>query len=236
MKTKRVALLCISLIVVTAVVTATIINKVKFKDDTKPSSVSGNNINEDSVLNNKVFELESGEKVTFYLPEGHFDTTESLYEMISDTYGVNVSSTNIFYTGNAETMFGSEQAINCCTYTASSIIMSAVAGEDTPTTGSTAYNYMVTGNLNPDERFEADYSLTELEPIVVDDITYHVYNVSYTIPGSYTDENGEEVDAPTFIHCLQVYSNTEDTIEICVYTGDFNEETALDLLHQFLGV
>lgn len=200
----------------------------------KYASLIGNN----TESNSATFTLNSGEVVTYYLPEGHYNTTKEGYDTFESSIGYVDRTAPIFFTGSSETMYGSEQAINCAPLSALLPLISedVDALPDYSVLGPTAYRYMKTGVLEPDVELEVDYKLNELVPVRVGDITYHVYEVSYKSPFEFTNEEGELVTDYLEVKRLDVFSDTEDPVEINVYTGEYNAEVANDLLLQFLGL
>ena len=207
-------------------------NDVTVSDNTTPTSIE---IQDGSTV---VFSLSSGETPTYSVPENHFNTTSDFAQTLTDNYGVSdLTLHNTLFTGSSVTLFGSEQAINCMAFSDLEQALLKLGYVDTSTIQySTAYTYMKTGNLSPGE-FEENYELNELDSITCDSITYRVFEVSYETPTTLTDPStNEEITTSVKTECLQVYSDTDDTVEIIIYTGDYNRDTAVTLLNQFLGI
>lgn len=184
------------------------------------------------------FTLESGEVVKYNVPEGHFDTTEDFIESLGTSYGITgLDLSNTMFTGNAQTLYGSKEAINAMALSDLIETLETITGQPVDDAArSTAYTYMTTGEINASES-EENYKIEELESIVSNNVTYRVFEVYYETTSLVDDtETGSQVPNTTVTNCLQVYSNTEDTVEIIVYTGDYNRERALTLLNEFLGV
>lgn len=106
---------------------------------------------------------------------------------------------------------------------------------------SEAYTYMTTGKLSDDA--DETYKVEELKSFKVGDIEYKIYHTSYDITvkssTAETDEDGnttapeEETTHYDEIYC---YSNTEDPIEIVVYQAEYNADSAIKLIEDFVGV
>ena len=211
-------------------------------ENTVDISVSGNAVNTDDHVSDKhetvTLSLNSGEDIVLHVPTGHYKTSGDFVNTIVNTYGVDsVDLSRTLFTGSSNTLFGSEQAINCMAFSNLTEILTDLGVEDVSAVEySTAYTYMKTGEITPGE-YEENYKLEELEAITCGSITYRVFEVYYETPTTVVDpETNEEVVTSMTTNCLQVYSDTEDTLEIIIYTGDYNRETALDLLKQFLGI
>lgn len=193
-------------------------------------------VSDNKSSNSTTFKLMSGEEVTYYIPEGHYNTTAEFYDSMESTNGYVDRTAPWFSTGSAETLFGSEQAINCAPMSALIPLTTddRTLEPDFESIGSTAYKYMLTGELSPDES-ELNYNLNELDSIVVGDIIYRVFEVSYSNSVETEDAEGNPTTSEFSVKRLEAYSSTEDPVEIDVYTGEYNAEVALDLLHKFLG-
>ena len=179
--------------------------------------------------------LSDGSTYTFYIPEGHKYITDNYVANIMHAYDTasEISSDNIIVTGNGDSIFNSVESISATTISSLKQLMYSLYGNDINVDDlaySEAYTYMKTGEI-PDTKLK-DYSIEEVNTIVVDDVTYKAYMVSYYMD---VEGNGNEDDYVKNEQ-LMCYSDTDDAIEIIVYTGDSDQEHAMDLLCTFLGV
>lgn len=202
-------------------------------------TVSGNDITEFQVskgtkdVHTAILTPEGSAPVTFNIPEEHYYLTQSYIDTVAQTYGIDatLACDNLIVTGNADSVYGAEEAINATTISGLRQLMSELYGDTVDIDAlaySEAYQYMVTGNIP--ETSLLNYSIELVDTIVKDGITYKAYHVSYDVD-SYGTGNEED-----YIHSEQImcYSDTEDPIEIIIYTGEYNQERALSLLHTFI--
>lgn len=202
-------------------------------------TVSGNVINEFQVskgtkdVHTATLTPEGSAPVTFNVPEEHYYLTQSYIDTVAQTYGIDatLACDNLIVTGNADSVYGAEEAVNATTISGLRQLMSELYGDTVDIDAlaySEAYQYMVTNNIP--ETSLLNYSIELADTIVKDGITYKAYHVSYDVD-SYGTGNEED-----YIHSEQImcYSDTEDPIEIIIYTGEYNQERALSLLHTFI--
>lgn len=202
-------------------------------------TVSGNDITEFQVskgtkdVHTAILTPEGSAPVTFNIPEEHYYLTQSYIDTVAQTYGIDatLACNNLIVTGNADSVYGAEEAINATTISGLRQLMSELYGDTVDIDAlaySEAYQYMVTGNIP--ETSLLNYSIELVDTIEKDGVTYKAYHVSYDVDSYGT---GKEED---YIHSEQLmcYSDTEDTIEIIIYTGEYNQARALELLHTFI--
>ena len=256
MKNKKVLKLTIAVILYTAFVACiTYVIAIKVYDKSTDVTVSGNSVDvnevtekpeETSVEDLKTSEVDTdvttanltlsdGSTYTFYIPEGHKYITDNYVANIMQAYDTasDISSDNIIVTGNGDSIFNSVESISATTISSLKQLMYSLYGTDINVDDlaySEAYTYMKTGEI-PETKL-IDYSIEEVNTIVVDDVTYKAYMVSYYMD---VEGNGNEDDYVKNEQ-LMCYSDTDDAIEIIVYTGDSDKERAMDLLCTFLGV
>lgn len=179
--------------------------------------------------------LSDGSTYTYNIPEGHKYITENYVENIMQAYDTasGISCDNIIVTGNGDSIFDSVESVSATTISGLKQLMHSLYGDDINVDDlaySEAYIYMKTGEV-PETNL-IDYSIEEVSKIAVDDVTYTAYNVGYYIDVEGTGNKDDYVKSEQ----LMCYSDTEDAIEIIIYTGDNDQERAMELLHDFLGV
>lgn len=178
--------------------------------------------------------LESGEELTYYIPEDHYYLTDNYLASVKYSYNAenDLESPGLIVTGNESSVYGSSEAINATPISGIKVLMKGLYGDDVEIGDlaySEAYTYMVTGEVP--ETNALNYEIEEVATVEKDGITYKAYHVSYDIDYSGT---GEE-DSIVHSEQLMCYSDTEDPMEIIIYTGGYDEERSLELLHTFLG-
>lgn len=179
-------------------------------------------------------DLESGESLTYYIPDEHYYLTDNYLASVKASYNAanDLESPGLIVTGNEPSVYGSSEAINATPISGIKVLMQGLYGDDVEIGDlaySEAYTYMTTGEIPETEAL--NYTIDEVATVEKDGITYKAYHVSYDIDYSGTgDEN-------SIVHNEQLmcYSDTEDPMEIIIYTGDYDEERSLELLHTFLG-
>lgn len=202
-------------------------------------TVSGNDITEFQVskgtkaVHTAILTPEGSAPVTFNIPEDHYYLTQSYIDTVAQTYGIDatLACNNLIVTGNADSVYGAEEAINATTISGLRQLMTELYGDTVDVDAlaySEAYQYMVTGNIP--ETSLLNYSIELVDTIKKDGITYKAYHVRYDVD-SYGTGNEEDYIPSEQIMC---YSDTEDPIEIIIYTGEYNQTRALELLHTFI--
>lgn len=179
-------------------------------------------------------DLESGESLTYYIPDEHYYLTDNYLASVKASYNAanDLESPGLIVTGNEPSVYGSSEAINATPISGIKVLMQGLYGDDVEIGDlaySEAYTYMTTGEIPETEAL--NYTIDEVATVEKDGITYKAYHVSYDIDYSGTgDEN-------SIVHNEQLmcYSDTEDPMEIIIYTGDYDEERSLELLYTFLG-
>lgn len=202
-------------------------------------TVSGNDVEEFQVskgtkdVHTAILTPEGAASVTFNIPEDHYYLTQSYIDTVAQTYGIDatLACDNLIVTGNADSVYGAEEAINATTISGLKKLMTELYGDTVDVDAlaySEAYQYMTTGTIP--ETGLLNYSIELVDTIEKDGVTYKAYHVSYDVDSYGT---GKEED---YIHSEQLmcYSDTEDPIEIIIYTGEFNKARALELLHTFI--
>lgn len=185
----------------------------------------------------KDWPIKLGDKnVTYHTPEGFFSLSDQYLENLSDYYKVDsISTDSLVVVGDADTPYSSKTIINADTISDVQNILSQVYGDDfdaSEVIESEAYVYMKTGKVP--ENAADNYKIEEVKTYKVDGIEYVAYEVNYDT----TYEAEEEGEKDETVHTQQIscYSKTDDAMEIIVYQAEFDRESALNALEEFLGV
>lgn len=204
------------------------------KDDTKDEEEEEEEKNYDITVTQKMVELSSGEKVTFYTPKGYYSLTDQYLDSIGDYYDVDVLDSDTMYVvGDNKDQTLADSIINMDIMSDLPNVFSQLYGKTYTAEEvgkSTAYEYMTTGEIPEDA--EDNYKISEIDTFEVNGIKFKMFAVSYT--NTYQDEDGNDKELETKeIDCYS--TNTDDTIEIVMYQTDYDEKTAIAAIHEFCG-
>lgn len=174
-----------------------------------------------------------GDVLEYTIPESMYNLSTEYANSLNEIYGVDsITPDNLFIAGDAMSLYSSVNSINASPMSKVEEIYKCLYGDDFDTSAvaySTAYLYMQNGVIPED--CPDDYTINEHEAVHVKGITYRVFEVHYTSLSE--NEDGEAMTVST--DCLMSYSDTEDSVEIVIYTGDWDINRALELLHDLLG-
>lgn len=174
--------------------------------------------------------LSDGSVYGFYLPEGQQIITEDYMDLVKKSYSLDdVEGKNIIWTGDTDNYLDSTVCISATTLDGLRAFVVETRGNDVDVDSIACdehYIYYTTGEI-PETDY-IDYSIEQVNTITIDETTYTAYTVDYF--------EKEKDDSLTEYKYLVCFSDTEDTIEITVYTGEYDEEYAIELLGQFLGL
>lgn len=190
--------------------------------------------NYDVTVTQKMVELSSGEKVTFYTPKGYYSLTDQYLDSIGDYYDVDVLDSDTMYVvGDNKDQTLADSIINMDIMSDLPNVFTQLYGKKYTAEEvgkSTAYEYMTTGEI-PDDA-EDNYKISEIDAFEVNNIKFKMFAVSYT--NTYQDEDGNDKELETKeIDCYS--TNTDDPIEIVMYQSEYDEKAAIAAIHEFCG-
>lgn len=190
--------------------------------------------NYDVTVTQKMVELSSGEKVTFYTPKGYYSLTDQYLDSIGDYYDVDVLDSDTMYVvGDNKDQTLADSIINMDIMSDLPNVFTQLYGKTYTAEEvgkSTAYEYMTTGEI-PDDA-EDNYKISEIDTFKVNNIEFKMFAVSYT--NTYQDEDGNDKELETKeIDCYS--TNTDDPIEIVMYQSEYDEKAAIAAIHEFCG-
>lgn len=182
---------------------------------------------------------DSGEEFTFHTPDGYYSLSDQYLDEMYSYYGAQLESDSIIVIGDSTDTTSVSNYINANTLSDVSNMLEQLYGDEyseDEMVVSEALHYMQNGEL-PTE-LPLNYTINEIKTFDVNDTIFHVYSVAYDI--EYVIESDDEsTEASTYTqHVEQVlcYSETEDPIEIVVTQTVFDEDEAIELLTEFLGL
>lgn len=185
-----------------------------------------------------------GKEITYHIPAEHYNLTDEYLALVPSSLGLSnaVTAENFLITGDSQSVNTSVDSINIATFSELYNLYEQLYGEAFTQEGieavySPAYTYAMQGSI-PEDAPE-NYEIEELDSITNGDVTYRVFNVNYDTSYTYTtDADGNALDTPETqtVHTqhLAAYSDTEDAVEIVVYSSDNTPESESKLLDEFI--
>ncbi len=165
-------------------------------------------------------------------PEGWFSLDDQYQDGLVEYYSSELPDTGIVCVGNDSDQYKATMIINARPLSNVSEVLSVIYGEEyneEEMLYSDTYKYFKDGT----ESEEADNEfLTELTS--ADGHVYKFYHHGFDTE-YYTNEEKTETDT---VHTDEIigYSDTEDPVEVIVYMKDYDKETGLSFVKEFLGV
>lgn len=183
--------------------------------------------------------LNDGTVLKYKTPDNFYSLSDQYIDTLKTYYGVTeMSAENMVVCGDGDTTAGSTVMINAAPLSEIANMLTQMYGEEVNAVDlskSEAYTYMTTGKLP--EELPDNYKINLIDTYKVDDITYKAYEVSYdttyTLDESAVSGNNTEV---VNTHQITVYSDTEDPVEIIIYMNEWDKDTGISILKEFLQI
>lgn len=227
------------------------------KSDVSPDNASDNSVTMeswDTDIKEFSIQTDSGEKFQFNTPEGFYSLSDQYLNNLKDYYSVSsVKSDTMVVVGDSESPYSAKTLINANKLSDVSNMFNQLGYETTEADmlQSEAYVYMTTGELP--EELPLNYKIDEVDKWKVNGVEFVAYEVSYDTEyekeaeetesdekkesGEDEGESSDKKEVET-VHTEEIccYSNTEDPIEIVIYQSEFDKDSAVKYLKEFLGV
>lgn len=183
---------------------------------------------------------EDGTEHHFNTPEGFYSLSDQYIANLRKYYGVEtLPGDNVVVVGDAMSPYDSGTVINASSLSQIREMLKELYGDDYNEDDilySEAYTYMTTGELP--ESLPDNYEIDELATYTVNGIKYVTYEVNYdTTYETKSDDTTVSENTTETVHTQQLacYSKSEDSMEIIVYMQEFDRDTALSYLQEFIG-
>ena len=215
---------------------------------TSESSVATEQVVEESVKAYETgiqladFKWENGESVRLNTPKNFYSLTDQYIDSLYEYYGVTMPSTDqMFVVGDTTDTASCNVMINAASLSTADLMLSSIYSDEYDSSTdlySEVYTYMTTGSLP--EELPDDYYLCDYGTVVVDGVSYHVYDKYYTMTYTYYDEEDTAQVSPQTLEVpnyeFVAYSDTEDPVEIITFLVDYDVQKAYNYLCEFIGV
>ena len=194
-----------------------------------------------------------GKKLTFYTPTDFFSLTDQYLSNMGSYYGKTLKSESFYCVGNNETASAAAHVITANKLSDMSVMLKQLYGDNYDETNvqkAPAYVYMTTGKI-PDNAPD-NYKIKEVTSLKVSDVTFKVYETeydqTYEVEGETSEEsksgekkkdkkNKKDDKNTEVVHYKEMcaYSDTKDTVEVVFYMNEYDKDSALKELKEFLG-
>ncbi len=190
---------------------------------------------------------DSGEEIKLHTPDGFYSLTDQYLDSLGSYYDKDsIVSDSMVVVGDDASTYSAKTVINANRLSDTFSMLKQLYGEDfkkDEMVDSEAYTYMKTGKLP--EELPLNYKIDEIDTYTVDGIEFVAYEVNYdteydmstdeTASGSATEDTEAKKET---VHTQQIscYSKTEDSVEIIIYQTDFDRDSAVKILKEFIGV
>ena len=190
----------------------------------------------------------SGESIPVTISNTMYNISDNYLSIIAEGFGsdTEVKAPNTVITGDKPSITESLTSINAAPFSDifgiyTQIFGAEYVGEDESVIWSPAYTKLVTGEFP--EELPDNYVCNDSVTFEKDGITWTCFDVSFTTDyTNYYDEDGNELAEEDVVkniiptQQLACYSDTEDPVEILVYSEDNNVDTEVAMLKEFLQV